>query len=146
MYWLVLHNILAFLVTYSNREGWAQTVQTFNVYNSRKGSFGYCPKFERFFNHFTMNNQLERFRSINPYRLEPFKLMIPCERVEKRSNFGHCPKLPFSLCYTLNVWTVCTCPSQFEHVTRKAKCYAIPIFTWFLVIICSIFSHQKCSK
>ena len=39
MYKLVLHNILAFLVTCSNREGQVQTVQTFNVYNSRKGSF-----------------------------------------------------------------------------------------------------------
>ena len=60
----------------------------------------------------------EQFRSVNPYRPEPFNLM---KSLWKGWNFRHCPKLSFPLCYPLNVWTVCICPSLFEHVTRKAN-------------------------
>ena len=47
------------------------------------------------------------------------------------------------LCYTLNVWTVCTYPSLFKHVTRKGNTNLYMISR----IICSIlFPHQICSK
>ena len=73
MYKLVLNNILAFLVTCLNREGQVQTVQTFKEWHSWKGSFGQCPKFECFFDPFTGNHQLERFRSIRIYWPELFR-------------------------------------------------------------------------